>query len=294
MFRNKITYNPKLSIAENAQLNNVSESTIRRFVQYNNIDRRNDKKKIILYEIKKLKCGNSTISVAELQKITGYSRNTILKYLSIDEVQTNDGKVSSLNLTKKMNVITSVADSQDEILRGIMTLYNDCKPFDCDLTYSIGNFYRKVPAPIHKYDKYPQIDDVKTLDEAYDLAPNSFGSVVVDLPFIIHNEHSYTKMCDRFNNFSTPEELFKANDEMLDLSYRLLKKRGLLIIKTMDVGWCGKQYWVSNYILNKAEEIGYEHIDTFILNPKTKIIFNAGITQHCARKWHSYFYVFRK
>lgn len=245
-------------------------------------------------QITKARRDNPEISVTELQKQIGCSRNTILKYLAIHDVQIREDKVSSLNLSKAMNVIKSVSDNQDEILKGIMVLYNKCAAFDCDLTYSIGNFCRNVPAPIHKYDKYPQIDDVKPLDEAYDLAPNSLGSVVVDLPFIIHNDHSYTKMCDRFNNFSTPEELFKANDEMLDLSYRLLKKSGLLIIKTMDVGWCGKQYWVSNYILNKAEEIGYEHIDTFILNPKTKIIFNAGITQHCARKWHSYFYVFRK
>lgn len=294
MFRNKITYNPRLSIAENAQLNNVSESTIRRFVQYNNIDRRNDKKKTILYEIKKLKRKNSTISVAELQKITGYSRNTISKYLSIDEVQTNDGKVSSLNLTKKMNVITSVADSQDVILRSIMTLYNNCKPFDCDLTYSIGNFYRNIPSPTHKYDKFPQLDNVKSLDNAYNLQSGVFSSVVIDLPFILHSNNSNTKMCDRFNFFTSPTELYQANDDMLELTHRLLKRRGILIMKTMDVCWCGKQYWVSNYILNKAEEIGYEHIDTFILNPKTKIIFNAGITQHCARKWHSYFFVFKK
>lgn len=289
-----ITYNPKLSIAENAHLNNVSVSTIRKYIKVNKIDRRNDAKKTILAKIAKIKRGNPSIPIAELQKLTGYSRNTIKKYLATDSIDITEGKVSSLNLANKRNVITSVANTQEDILKGIMILYNDSKAFDCDLTYSIGNFYKELEHPTLKFDKYPQLESVRPLDEAYTLQSDSLTSIIIDLPFIIHDNKSFTKMCDRFNNFNSPEELFKANDEMLELSYRLLKKRGIIVLKTMDVNWRGVQYWVSTYVLNKAEEIGYKHIDTFILNPKTKIIFNTGTTQHCARKWHSYFFVFRK
>ena len=40
-------------------------------------------------------------------------------------------------------VVKSIGYNQHEILYNIMQLHNDGKPFDCDPTYSIGNFYGK-------------------------------------------------------------------------------------------------------------------------------------------------------
>ena len=41
------------------------------------------------------------------------------------------------------DVIRSIGYNQHEILYNIMQMHNDGKPFDCDPTYSIGNFYGK-------------------------------------------------------------------------------------------------------------------------------------------------------
>ena len=38
-------------------------------------------------------------------------------------------------------VIKSVNYNQHVIIRDIIDLHNGGKPFDCDITYSIGNFY---------------------------------------------------------------------------------------------------------------------------------------------------------
>lgn len=294
--RTTIVYNPLLSIEDNAKQNNVSASTIRKYIKDNGIDRRFDEQKSKFMKVKELQKSNPSITIAEIQKKLGYSFYTVKKYITIDENNWNpqNGKFSSFDLSKADNLVKSVSDSQDEILKSIIKLYNDGFPFECDLTYSKGNFYRKIIPPMHKFDKYPLSDDVLSLDEAYKLPASIFHSVVVDLPFIIHDNTTIIKMCKRFNNFSSPSELFEANDDMIELSYHLLKRKGLFIIKTMDVGWNGKQYWVSNYVQNKAEEIGFEHIDTFILTARTKIVYNVGTQQHCARKWHSYFFVFRK
>ena len=295
MSKGNIVYDSALSVEDNARLNGVSVATIRRYIKINSIDRRSDKKREILAKINNLLRKKPSITPNEICAELGYSLNTIKKYLKFDinSVRTEIGKISAYDLTKKNNVILSVSDNQNEILKSIIKLHNNSQQFECDLTYSIGNFYLKLPAPKYKFDKYPQMECVQNLDEAELLPSNSLNSIIFDLPFIIHSD-SPTKMCNRFNYFNSPQELYKANDSLLSLSYRLLKKKGLLVVKTMDASWANKQCWVSNYVLNKADELGFEHIDTFILNPKTKIICNIGIKQHCARKWHSYFFVFKK
>lgn len=295
MSKGGIVYDSALSVEDNAKLNGVSVATIRRYIKINNIDRRNDKKKEILADINNILRKKSTLTPNEISAELGYSINTVKKYLSADNgaIRTEEGKISAYDLTKRENVILSVSDNQNEILKSIIKLHNNSTPFECDLTYSIGNFYLKIPAPKYKFDKYPQLEFVQNLNEA-DLLPSNFlNSIIFDLPFIIHSD-SPTKMCNRFNYFRTPQELYEANDFLLSLSYRLLRKKGLLVVKTMDTSWANKQCWVSNYVLNKADDLGFEHIDTFILNPKTKIICNVGFKQHCSRKWHSYFFVFKK
>ena len=98
----------------------------------------------------------------------------------------------------------------------------------------------------------------------------------------------------RFNSFRTVDELYQTNESMMKLAFRLLSSKGLLIMKTMDVNANGKQYWIGNNVQNIAYEIGFELVDTFILLSRTKILSTKGTQQHCARKWHSYFFVFKK
>ena len=80
---------------------------------------------------------------------------------------------------------------------------------------------------------------------------------------------------------------------MLQRSYRLLKDKGLLVVKTMDFNHGGKQLWVSDYIVQQASKLGLELIDKFILLAKNRLMGRAH-AQKTARKYHSYFFVFRK
>jgi tRNA G10 N-methylase Trm11 len=160
------------------------------------------------------------------------------------------------------------------------------------LTYSIGNFYRQIPKPQYKYDKYPQVEGVIPLFEA-DLLPNeSFNSIVFDLPFIVSNG-AMSKIKERFTHFESVDELYAANDEMLERSCRLLKKQGILIVKTMDISHGNKQIWISDYVITKAEKLGLELIEKFILLSNLRL-FPRTHQQRVARKYHSYFLIFRK
>ena len=95
------------------------------------------------------------------------------------------------------NVIKNISSNQFEILYNIMQLYNNGKPFECDMTYSSGKFYDRggkfaIPQPSLKFDVMPQFDDVIQIEPwgKLPLEDNSLSSMVIDLPFIIAPRNS--------------------------------------------------------------------------------------------------------
>ena len=297
MKRRKIAYNPQLSIRENAMINNVSEASIRLYIKSNNIDRRNDEKNKKSKTIQALKNKYPNITIREMQQQLGLSYNTIAKYLRINNnLFSTPQKISAFDLSKAENIIKSVSDSTNEILLSIMSLYNNSQLIECDLTYSKGVFWEKIQSPKFKFDKFPIDENVRPLSETEKLPDNSFSSIIFDLPFLVKDEKSAKSslISQRFDSFRSVDGLYHVNSEMLALSYRLLKDKGLLVIKTMDIYHNGRQYWVSDYVVTKAIETGFVLIDKFILLSKSKLLSPSGRVQHCARKWHSYFFVLKK
>ena len=140
---------------------------------------------------------------------------------------------------------------------------------------------------------YPQIEGVQQLYEVDKFNDGFFNSIVFDLPFLIESNTASYLMKKRFTYFSSLESLYKANEEMLERSYRLLKKQGLLVVITMDFNYLGKQIWISDYIVQQASKLGFELIEKFILLAKNRLMGRAH-QQKTARKYHSYFFVFRK
>ena len=294
--KSKITYNPYLSIRENAINNHVSESAIRRYIKVNAIDRKRDNEIIKKRRISELKRQNPNISLNDIRRETGYSINTIRKYLLFDLMKEDNDKLSTLDTSKQKWIIKSYSFNQDEILTNILRLYVKRKTFDCDLTYSVGNFYNCIPTPEYKFDKFPVKEDVIPLDRINEVINHdSLQSVIVDLPFIIKSDNAAinSKVCKRFNYFHTLNELYETNEYMLNLSYQLLERGGYLIIKTMDITY-GKQVWVSDFVVNKAIEIGFQLEDKFILLANTRMIKTIYDYQTHSRKFHSYFFVFKK
>lgn len=194
------------------------------------------------------------------------------------------------------SIIKSTSENQNEILANILHLYVTKGRFDCDLTTSKGVFYKHgIAKPQHLYDKFPQLEDVKDLEQTEELPNEIFDSIIVDLPFIINESKTTSKglIEKRFTAFKNQDELYQANNEMLELSYRLLKSNGILVMKTMDFCHSSKQYWMGYYIQNKAQELGFKLVDLFILNAKHRML-SKGVKQHHARKYYSYFFVFVK
>lgn len=296
-----LRYNPALSIKENAKLCGVTESAVRKYIQRQGIDRAYDNKAIRTGAIKSLQEKNPTMTLAEIAHNVGCSASTVKRCLQVNcEVKIETEKVSKFDHFKPHNIIRSVANSQNEILVNILRLYVKTETFDCDLTFSKGGFYKVIKKPLYRFDKYPLSEDVQPLKKAALMSDGTMSSIIFDLPFIVRPSDDGAEnsiICNRFSYFRTVDEMFATNDRMLELSHRLLKKNGYLIVKTMDTNYAGKQYWVSTYVQNKAQELGFSLEDIFILTgtDRSRIPFRQPHDRQVhARKYHSYFLVFKK
>lgn len=199
-------------------------------------------------------------------------------------------------------MILSVSDNNYEILNNIKELYINGE-YECDLTYSIGSFYKGINKPKYKYDKYPQTEDTHNLDDFNkEIEDNSLNNIVVDPPFIVQGKTTSDKtgkMVRRYNNYESIKDCFQSQDYLLELSYSKLMKGGILIYKIQN---CksnkNEQVWTKTYVENKAEDLGFELLDEFIkinTRPLPNRKNKDGISiQRCARKVHSYFLIFKK
>jgi hypothetical protein len=186
----KLHYNPSLSIKTNAINCGVTEYAVRQYIQRNGIDRKFDNKALLINQISKLITDKPNITNKEISQLTGYSTKTISKYLkfikSEENISTkNVAKISTLYIDDNRRLIKSVSDNQHEILRDILTLHIPSKQFDCDLTASTLNFYKKgIPIPKYLYDKYPQSEHIRKLSEIESLPNGLLDSIIVDLPLV--------------------------------------------------------------------------------------------------------------
>ena len=203
----------------------------------------------------------------------------------------------------KIKPISTVAYSNEEAIRNIMTLY-DIERFDLDCTYSTGNFWKNLPEPVLKSDLIPRGKDV--LQASSDNLPfesQSMGSIMFDPPFVIagktykENNKGSSIIAKRFEGYENFEELKAHYFGTLKEAYRLLKEGGFLVLKTQDTVSSGKNHFTHALVMNMALEAGYYPRDMFVLVAKNRINSFNGTKwkkQHHARKYHSYFWVFEK
>lgn len=298
-------YDARLSIEENAEKCDVSVARLRQWLIQHNIDRRFDAQLVRFKAIKKLQRRTPPLSARQISEKTGYSLNTVKKYMrmdSFDKPSVSD-KLSTFDVSCNETIIKSVSYDQQQILNDIIKLYIPHGYIQADFTFSIGLMYRenKVPVPQLRFDKFPYQGiyadgGVLPLEEAEDIIEEGeLHSCIVDLPFLITKRKwtENSKMAQRFNVFNDIDEATEANKYMLGLAYRKLKKKGILIMKTQDLYTEGKQIWMHRFVQEWAEQVGFKLIDMFILIAQSRMLGN-GLSQRVARKYHSYFLVFRK
>lgn len=297
-----ICYDPILSIEELAQKNRCSVHTVRQYIRHQQIDRNGDNSLILLKRINEYR--KQGLTYKEIAKIMGRSYATIAKYakMRVEDYATirdlqNTEKRSSLQDGRNKSMIKSYSDNQKDILEAILTMYVGSSTFDCDLTFGGGNFYKNLPMPKFIYDIRHELHDVRPIDEAGLLPESSMGSVVIDPPFNIRikkeGEHK-SVIHKRYSSFGSEQELKDTYHELMQLAYRILKSGGIFVVKTQDTSFNRKQIWTHTLVERYAQDLGFELEDLFIKTQDHVMLIPTLRQQVHARKYHSYFYVFRK
>lgn len=193
-------------------------------------------------------------------------------------------------------IIKSVSESQGEILNNIIALYCP-EGFEVDPTYSKGNFYNDVPEPKYKLDLSPQGEGVKEADSRQlPFSASSVGSIIFDPPFVggSRKDGKPGIIKERFGYYKNVPILWHFYRDSLNEFHRILKPEGILVFKCQDTIENSRQYLSHIEIINYAYSIGFYPLDLFILVAKNRLMSpNQAIQQH-ARKYHSYFIVFKK
>ena len=99
----KISYNPSLSIRENAARNGVTEDAIRYHIKRNSIDRRNDTKVKVINECRKALQDEPAATPYLVSRMTKHSINTVKKYWNLIQGG-NEGELSNYGRKKRQKL----------------------------------------------------------------------------------------------------------------------------------------------------------------------------------------------
>jgi tRNA G10 N-methylase Trm11 len=205
--------------------------------------------------------------------------------------------------TNKLILTAHVCDNS-ELFPKILSLYVPKDSKVADVTYGKGVFWKNVDK--NKYEFHPS--DIKDGIDCLKLTyiDDSFDCIVFDPPYMhisgqtTHNSHQKFEEYYQNNNTSSSSPL-KYHDAVLDLYYkmgakafRILKNKGIFIVKCMDEVCANVQRLTHLEITNDYIKKGFIIEDLFVLVRSNKPGVSNMIKQVHGRKNHSYFLVFRK
>lgn len=197
-------------------------------------------------------------------------------------------------------VISTISYDEQEIIRDILHLHADDAHIDCDPTYSIGNFYKNgISAPAHKFDKFPQVPGVvEATSDKLPLRDQSIRVIMFDPPFVITGDtygeakEGSSIIAKRFTGFHDFNEIKTMYSDSLKEFHRILIGGGIVIFKCQDCVACSLNHFTHVWVMYEALKYGFYPKDLFILLARARL--TDGRVQQHGRKFHSYFWVFKK
>ena len=202
-------------------------------------------------------------------------------------------------------VVSAYTEGNDQVFPRILDLYMASGSTIADVTHGKGVFWRNVPK--RKYELLTT--DIREGVDCRDLPyqDDAIDCVVLDPPYM-HSpggtayESSHTQFESYYrNNGAGNRTGSKYHEAVLDLyrdagleAYRVLRERGVMIVKCQDEVCANTQRFTHVEIMQAYGEIGFVAEDLFVVVRSNKPGVSRAIKQVHARKNHSYFLVFWK
>ncbi len=212
-------------------------------------------------------------------------------------------------------VMSAFVDGNENVFPHILDLHVPRGARIADVTWGRGVFWKNVPK--HQYEVLGTDIAMGVDCRKLPYDPGSLDCVVLDPPYMEgfyrkHDSHkagsgSHSGLAQAYSNgdevnsdtentgtkkwhAAVTDMYFKASIE----AYRVLKRKGVLIVKCQDEVSAGKQWLTHVEIINELEKMGFYSKDLFIVMRTNKPAVSRLIKQVHARKNHSYFLVFVK
>jgi hypothetical protein len=230
-------------------------------------------------------------------------RSSTLPLLGLETANARTGKRKSPDgqATNELVFSAHIGDNS-EVFPEVLHLYVAPGSTVADVTYGRGCFWRNIP--LTGYVVKPSDISMGIDCRKLPYGDNDIDCVVFDPPYMhtpggtAHNGHQNYE--DYYGNNRTSNDK-KYHEAVLDLyvegsreAYRVLKPKGILIVKCQDEVCAGKQRLTHVEVVNALEGMGYITEDLFVVVRRNRPGVSRVITQLHARKNHSYFLVFRK
>lgn len=211
-------------------------------------------------------------------------------------------------------IVTAQVGTNDKIFPDILRLYVPEGSRVIDFTWGRGIFWKQVDES--KYDLVKN-DFAKECGEYSDdfretrWDDDEFDAVVMDPPYLYtggwktlrgyFHETTHGWSNSSYGNKERSERGISGVDAVDQMYYdgmmeawRILKHKGMLIIKCMDQVMSGRQVWAHMTYHDMAEVIGFRAEDLFVVVRESRpLMRHKPENQRHARRNHSYFQVFK-
>jgi hypothetical protein len=230
--------------------------------------------------------------------------DTTMSFLSLTDAHKAVAKTGSrvATTTEKPQtdndvIFSAVVGDSADLFPNILKLYvaDGSRILDC--TYGRGTFWRQVDKS--KYN--PNFTDLAMGTDARNLYFYKDGSrdcVIFDPPFS-HDSQTFSGPQYNHKNCAATAKgghlpVIRFYLQAASEHHRILRSKGIYIIKCQDEISSGTQHWTHMEIILGLRKLGFVSEDLFVLVQMGKPSTSRWQKQYHARKNHSYFLVFRK
>ena len=201
-------------------------------------------------------------------------------------------------------VFSACLGGNEDVFPQILGLYVAPGSLVADVTFGQGVFWRNVPA--EQYRLLPS--DIQNGIDCRELPyeDGAIDCVVLDPPYMhspggtAHTAHAAFERHYRNNETGNRTEkkyhgaVLALYEEAGKEAYRVLRERGVLIVKCQDEVCSNRQRFTHVEIMQMYERLGFIAEDLFIVVRRNRPGVSRVVRQVHARKNHSYFIVFWK
>ena len=201
-------------------------------------------------------------------------------------------------------VFSSHIDTNADVFPRILQLYVPQDQTIADVTFGMGVFWRNVPSDRYNLLATDITDGIDCRDLPYE--GSSIDCVVLDPPYMhtpggtAHTQQAAFE--EHYRNNGTGNNTGKKYHEAVLALYeeagreafRVLRERGVFIVKCQDEVCSNRQYFTHVELIQAYQRLGFVAEDLFVVMRQNRPGVSSAVRQVHARKNHSYFLVFWK